>query len=97
MVLRSQPAVEGRPGARLATIDFDRVTADVARQIGRTPSADETLSYVMYPDVFTKFARAQQSYGNLGVLPTKPFFYGMQTGQQMAVEIEACRRSSFAS
>jgi pyruvate carboxylase len=89
IVLRNQTAIEGRPGASLAPIDFDGVTADIARQIGRTPSADETLSYVMYPDVFTKFARAQQSYGDLGVLPTKPFFYGMQTGEDIAVEIEA--------
>jgi pyruvate carboxylase len=89
MVLRNQTAIEGRPGASLAPIDFDGVTADIARQIGRTPSADETLSYVMYPDVFTKFARAQQSYGDLGVLPTKPFLYGMQTGEEIAVEIEA--------
>ena len=43
----------------------------------------------MYPDVFTKFALAQQSYGDLDVLPTKPFFYGMQTGEEIAVEIEA--------
>ena len=28
------------------------------------------MSYVMYPDVFIKFARAQESYGELDVLPT---------------------------
>ena len=42
----------------------------------------------MYPDVFTKFARAQQRYGDLGVLPTRQFFYGMQTGEEIAVDIE---------
>jgi pyruvate carboxylase len=89
IVLRNQTAVEGRPGASLAPIDFDVVTADLGRQIGRTPLADETLSYVMYPDVFTRFARAQQSYGDLSVLPTKPFLYGMQTGEEISVEIEA--------
>jgi pyruvate carboxylase len=89
LVLRNQQPSEARPGEHLAPIDFDAVRTDVARQIGRSPSADDVLSYVMYPDVFTKFARAQQSYGDLGVLPTKPFFFGMQTGEEMAVEIEA--------
>ncbi len=89
MILRNQRPIEGRPGEQLAPIDFDATGHDVARQIGREAAPDEILSYVMYPDVFTKFARAQQSYGDLGVLPTRPFFYGMQTGEEMAVEIEA--------
>ena len=41
----------------------------------------------MYPDVFLKFARAR-SYGNLEVLPTPQFFYGLETGQEIAVELE---------
>jgi len=89
MILRDQQPIDSRPGERLAPIDFVGVATEVARQIGRTPSADELLSYVMYPDVFARFARARQNYGDLGVLPTKPFFYGMQTGEEMAVEIEA--------
>ena len=42
----------------------------------------------MYPDVFVKFARAQADYGDLDVLPTGPFFYGMKTGEEIAVELE---------
>jgi pyruvate carboxylase len=88
MVLRGQKPGRGRPGASLAPIDFQETAATVERLIGRKPTHDETLSYVMYPDVFVKFARAQQSYGDLGVLPTRQFFYGMETGQEITVEIE---------
>ena len=42
----------------------------------------------MYPDVFVKFARARSSYGNVDVLPTPQFFYGLETGEEIAVEIE---------
>jgi pyruvate carboxylase len=42
----------------------------------------------MYPDVFVKFARADASYGDLAVLPTWQFFYGMETGQEIAVDLE---------
>jgi pyruvate carboxylase len=89
MILRNQTPSDARPGEHLVPIDFDALPIDLARQIGRPPSTDEVLSYVMYPDVFTRFARAQQSYGDLGVLPTKPFFFGMQTGEELTVEIEA--------
>jgi pyruvate carboxylase len=46
------------------------------------------MSYLMYPDVFLKFAAARTSYGNLEVLPTPQFFYGLEQGQEIAVELE---------
>jgi pyruvate carboxylase len=49
---------------------------------------DEVLSYLMYPDVFLKFAKARQSYGDVEVLPTPAFYYGMQRGDEIAVELE---------
>src|SRR5581483_12154703 len=58
------------------------------KNIGRRPEHDEILSYIMYPDVFLKLARAQQSYGDVEVLPTPQFFYGMKTGQEITVELE---------
>ncbi len=88
MILRNQRPIEGRPGASLPAIDFDATARALERQIGRAPSYDETLSYVMYPDVFTKFARAEQRYGDLGVVPTRQFFYGMSTGDEISIDLE---------
>jgi pyruvate carboxylase len=88
MILRGQKPIKRRPGISLDPIDFDRVADKVERLIGREPSRDEELSYVMYPDVFVKFARAQQRYGDLGVLPTPQFLYGMKTGEEISVDLE---------
>lgn len=88
MILRGQKPIAGRPGESLAPIDFTETAVTLERAIGRKPSHDETLSYVMYPDVFTKFAKAQQSYGDLGVVPTRQFFYGMQTGDEITIDLE---------
>ena len=41
------------------TITWASDNAKVEKEIGRAPRVDEVLSYVMYPDVFVKFARAQ--------------------------------------
>src|SRR3990170_4998390 len=43
----------------------------------------------MYPDVFLKFAKARQAWGEVEVLPTPQFFYGLEKGQEVALEIEA--------
>jgi pyruvate carboxylase len=42
----------------------------------------------MYPEVFLKFAKARQSFGDVDVLPTPQFYYGMERGQDIAVALE---------
>jgi pyruvate carboxylase len=42
----------------------------------------------MYPDVFVKFARMRQAYGDIEVLPTPQFYYGMEKGAEVTVELE---------
>ena len=45
-------------------------------------------SYLMYPKVFTDFAKTQDRYGPTEVLPTPVYFYGLQQGEEIFVEIE---------
>ena len=42
----------------------------------------------MYPKVFTEFAATVRRYGPVSVLPTPVFFYGMELGREIAIEIE---------
>ncbi len=42
----------------------------------------------MYPSVFLDYASHRRSYGPVQVLPTDVFFYGMASGQEIAVEID---------
>ena len=87
-ILRDAKPIKGRPGASLEPIDLVATAAHLETLIGRAPSHQEVLSYVMYPDVFVKFARAQAMYGEVDVIPTGPFFYGMQTGDDITIELE---------
>jgi len=88
IILRGAKPLRGRPGAHLKAVDFGETAELLEKKIGRRPVHDEVLSYLMYPEVFTKLARAQQSYGDVDVLPTPQFFYGMKTGEEITVEIE---------
>jgi pyruvate carboxylase len=87
-ILRGAKPQRGRPGARLPKVDLEETAASVEKKIGRRPSHDETLSYLMYPDVFLKFAKARQLYGDVDALPTPQFYYGIQRGEDITVEIE---------
>jgi pyruvate carboxylase len=43
----------------------------------------------MYPQVAAQFHRHQAQHGDVSVLPTATFFYGMRPGDELALEIEA--------
>ena len=88
VVLKGGKPRKGRPGAHLPAVDFTETNAAIEKKIGRTPARTETLSYLMYPDVFLKFARDQQSWGAVEVLPTPCFFHGMTKGEEAALELE---------
>jgi len=88
VILRGGKPRRGRPGARLAPIDFDETRAKLEKKTGHKPGETDLVGYVMYPDVFLKFARARAAYGDLTVLPTPAFFYGLSQGEEITVEIE---------
>jgi pyruvate carboxylase len=88
IVLNGRHARTGRPGEHLAPADFDAVRDKVGESIGRKPANDEVLSYLMYPEVFLKFAKARAAYSDVDVLPTPQFFFGMQKGDEIAIDIE---------
>ena len=43
----------------------------------------------MYPQVHDTFRKHQRQYGDVSVLPSSSFFYGLQPGEEISVEIEA--------
>ena len=88
IILRGATPQKGRPGANLTPVHLDDTAAALEKRIGRKPAHDEVLSYLMYPDVFLKFARARQNWGDVDVLPTPEFYYGMEKGADIAVELE---------
>jgi pyruvate carboxylase len=42
----------------------------------------------MYPKVWTDYAADRSQYGDVAILPTPVFFYGMEQGQEITVDIE---------
>jgi pyruvate carboxylase len=42
----------------------------------------------MYPAVFADFAKHKHAYGDVSVLPTQAFFYGLKPGEEISVHIE---------
>jgi pyruvate carboxylase len=88
IILRGEKPQRGRPGASLPKVDLQETAVAVEKKIARKPQHDEVLSYLMYPDVFVKFARNRQNWGDVDTLPTPQFYYGMERGDDITVELE---------
>ncbi|MEM6313066.1 MAG: pyruvate carboxylase, partial [Planctomycetota bacterium] len=81
--------IKGRPGATLPKVDFDQSAADLSTKLGRAVTDTDVISAELYPAVFADFDRHQQTYSDTSVLPTPNFFFGLQRGEEVAIEIEA--------
>ena len=58
-------------------------------KLGREPWEVDVQSYLMYPQACLDYQEHLHLYDNTSVIPTPVFFYGMQSGQEISVEIES--------
>jgi pyruvate carboxylase len=88
IVLGKRKPLRGRPGASLKPLNFKKVEQELATKLKHEPTTDDVFSHIMYPEVFAEFAKFTRDFGDMSVLPTPAFFYGMKVGEEVSVEIE---------
>jgi pyruvate carboxylase len=92
LILKDQKPYTERPNAHIPPVDFDKEYADFRKifenDLSRNIDFTDFLSYKLYPKVFTDAYNKHLKYDNLTNLPTKNFFYGMERGEEIAVELD---------
>lgn len=87
-VLKGAKPYEGRPGASLPPFDFDACAEDLSSRFDVRLDDTDVVSAALYPKVFEDYIRQHEQYSDLAVLPTRNFLHGMESGEEIAVEIE---------
>ncbi len=87
-ILRDRVPLTDRPGATLAPADFDKARKDLEPKLKRPATDRDVLSHLLYPKVFADFVDHVQRYSDVSVLPTPTFFYGLENGEEVNIEIE---------
>jgi pyruvate carboxylase len=72
----------------LEPVDFGEVQKELEEKTGRTVNEYDVMSYIMYPKVFLDKEKKTKEFGDLSVLDTPTFFYGLRYGEEIKVEIE---------
>ncbi|TWT55479.1 2-oxoglutarate carboxylase small subunit [Thalassoglobus neptunius] len=87
-ILRGEKPLRERPGATMPPADFQAEAEQLKELLGRDPSEQEVVTSLLYPEVFKQFAEHSRLYADTSCLPTPVFFYGLETAEEVAVEIE---------
>jgi pyruvate carboxylase len=77
-----------RPGLDMPPADLDKLRAEASEKAERTVTDRQFASYLMYPKVFTEYAADRRRFSDVAILPTAVFFYGMEPGQEISIELE---------
>lgn len=87
-ILNGEEPYLGRPGEHLPPTDLEAERAKVSERLKRELSDNDLASYLMYPKVFEDYAKHRAEFGNVSVLPTPVFFYGMDDNDEIAIDID---------
>ena len=89
VVLKGQEPIHCRPGELLEPADLEAERAKGEAKVGHKLSDEGLASWILYPTVFAELERHRAEFSDSSFLPTPEFFYGMEPGQEMSIEIEA--------
>ena len=87
-VLNGMPILTGRPSDGMKPFDFGKATEHVRHRLGAEPAVRDVVSYALYPRVLDDFFAFQSRCGDVSLLPTPIYFYGLDMGQEAWIEIE---------
>jgi pyruvate carboxylase len=88
-ILKGEKPIEVRPGDLIPPADFDATSQRLEKQLNHPISSHDLISALLYPGVFEEFDKHRTLYGDTSVVPTPVFYYGLQAGDEVEVEIEA--------
>jgi pyruvate carboxylase len=88
IILKGREPITVRPGELLEPVDFEKLREELYHVLDREVADFDVLAYALYPKVFLEYAETVKKYGDISVLDTPTFLYGMRLGEEIEVEIE---------
>ena len=88
-VLLGKEEFVGRPGETLPPADMAAAKKSVAEMVEGEPSGRDVISWLLYGRVYEEFAMHQVQYSDVSILPTPNFFFGLEPGEEISIDIES--------
>ncbi|WP_121664926.1 pyruvate carboxylase [Metabacillus litoralis] len=88
IILKGRTPITERPGEKLEPVNFQAMKEELFHSLGRPVTNFELIANALYPKVFSEYIKTCDMYGDISVLDTPTFLYGMRLGEEIEVEIE---------
>ena|SRR5690625_1014163 len=88
IILKGKEPIRVRPGELLEPVDFTQLKESLFKSLDRQVTSFDMVAHALYPKVFMDYQKFYETYGDVSVLDTPTFFYGMKLGEEIEVEIE---------
>jgi pyruvate carboxylase len=87
IILKDEKPFKDRPNEHLKPIDFEQEWPKFQEKFGPGARFTDLLSWLLYPKVFEQYWAHLQQYGDVSVVPTRVFFYGLRPGEETIIDI----------
>ncbi|WP_240375059.1 pyruvate carboxylase [Bacillus piscicola] len=88
IILKGREAITTRPGEHMEPVRFQELKEELYHSLDRQVTSHDLISYALYPKVYMEFERFREQFGDVSVLDTPTFFYGLRLGEEIEIEIE---------
>lgn len=88
VILKGKEPITVRPGELLEPVDFEAIKAELYKELGRPITSFDCIAHALYPKVYKEYIATVERFGDVSVLDTPTFLYGMRLGEEIEVEIE---------
>ncbi|MFN2457812.1 MAG: pyruvate carboxylase [Chitinophagaceae bacterium] len=87
IILKDVQPYTDRPNEHLKPIDFDTAFRELQQNFDDSVTFTDLLSYLLYPKVFEEYYKKRKDYGEVWLIPTLNFFYGLKSDEEVLIEI----------
>lgn len=87
IILKDKKPVTERAGKHIKPIDFDKELKTFQNGMGKDLTILDFISWKLYPKVFEDYVKFKREFGDVSVVPTPLFFYGMKPGDETTINI----------
>ncbi|XJS11752.1 pyruvate carboxylase [Aerococcaceae bacterium WGS1372] len=88
LVLKDEIAYTDRPGNHIDPFDYEAAEEELTEKLYKDVDMSSMLSLALYPKVYNEYLNFIEDFGQVDMIDTPTFFYGMKLNEEIVVKLE---------